>query len=272
MSIIPTMPHELMAAMLAVLLASLLGSGHCAGMCGPIMLFAVGGFEQTRSSRIWLHTTYHLGRGISYTLAGGLAGSIGAALELGGGFVGVQRGAAVVFGLLMVFAGLGLVGAHMGVRLRGIRVPALYQRTIERAHRVALSLPRSWRAGAVGVCTPLLPCGWLYLFILAAAGTGHPAWGAGIMLAFWAGTLPILASLGLGLELIGVPLRRHLPLVSGLAVIAVGGMAVLGRITMPSFSSLELRVIMTSTTRQGFAVPDQIPPCCTHEITQEGRP
>ena len=56
----------------SVLLASLLGSPHCAGMCGGFVCFYSGqdGRGQTRA-----HAAYNLGRLVSYLVLGLLAGS-----------------------------------------------------------------------------------------------------------------------------------------------------------------------------------------------------
>jgi len=52
-----------MATLTTVLLVSLFGSVHCAGMCGPLVAFAVGATEkQSLASRVMLHVAYHGGR------------------------------------------------------------------------------------------------------------------------------------------------------------------------------------------------------------------
>ena len=50
----------------AVLVASLLGSLHCAGMCGAFVAFAVIGSPGHQPSRVALNTAYNLGRLITY--------------------------------------------------------------------------------------------------------------------------------------------------------------------------------------------------------------
>jgi sulfite exporter TauE/SafE len=50
------------------------------------------------------------------------------------------------------------------------------------------------------------------------------------MAVFWAGTLPVMVSLGLGLGALAGPLRRHVPAACAIAMIAVGLFAVGGRL------------------------------------------
>ena len=62
----------------SVLVASLLGSPHCAGMCGGFVCFyaAQGGRGQARA-----HAAYNFGRLFSYLVLGLLAGALGRTLE-----------------------------------------------------------------------------------------------------------------------------------------------------------------------------------------------
>ena len=48
-------------------------------------------------------------------------------------------------------------------------------------------------------------------FVITAAGTGAAWTGAAVMVAFWAGTVPILLALGVGLGAVHAGLRRLAP-------------------------------------------------------------
>ena len=61
----------------SMFLLGLLGSGHCLGMCGPLIL----AFPAT-TGRFSSHLFYHLGRVAAYVLIGAVMGSIGGALSL----------------------------------------------------------------------------------------------------------------------------------------------------------------------------------------------
>ena len=90
----------------AILLASLLGSTHCVGMCGPLALWASGSTEQTRGRVAWNATLYHSGRLVTYTLMGLLAGAIGQLVDLGGQTIGLRMMAARIVGGFMIFVGV----------------------------------------------------------------------------------------------------------------------------------------------------------------------
>mgnify|MGYP001026496741 CR=1 FL=1 len=212
-----------------VLVASLAGSLHCVGMCGPFVAFYAGGDASRGARRLLSHGAYSAGRLAAYAALGLAAGSVGAALNLAGSLAGFQRVAAVVAGAVMIaWGGLALL------RLRGVRM--LPARTgsaawLQRAFRVAADAPPVLRAGSVGLLSGLLPCGWLWAFLVAAAGTGSTVGGVAVMAAFWLGTVPALVAAGLGAQLLAAPLRRHVPAVTAVLLVALGIFAIVSRPT-----------------------------------------
>lgn len=211
----------------AVFVASLLGSGHCAGMCGGFLAFAVGAEE--RIDRRTLHAAYNGGRLITYLTLGLAAGAIGSAADLGGSLAGVQNAAAIIAGGLMIIFGLGAVLRACGARVGRVALPKWWEGLALRAHRAALRLPPRRRALAIGLLTTLLPCGWLYAFVVVAAGTASPVLGAAAMLAFWGGTLPMMVGLGVAVQQLSGALRKRLPLLTAVLLLVVGVATLTGR-------------------------------------------
>ena len=74
----------------------------------------------------------------------------------------------------------------------------------------------------MGTLTGLLPCGWLWAFVITAGGSGHVASGAAVMAAFWLGTVPAMVGvLGVLGPALG-RLRARMPAITAIALIAVG--------------------------------------------------
>ena len=213
-----------MALALAVLLASLLGSVHCAAMCGAFVCFYAASGPDTPSARAGFagHAAYNLGRLVSYLTLGAIAGSIGAALDRAGVLAGIGRLAAVVAGAMMVVWGIHAALAAIGARMPGPRVPAAWQRAMGHALEHVRGRPPVIRAAATGLVTTLLPCGWLYAFTVTAAGTGSPATSMLVMFAFWLGTLPMMITVALGARRFFGPWRQRLPLVSAGLLVMLG--------------------------------------------------
>jgi len=228
----------------SVLAASLLGSAHCAGMCGGFVCF----YTADGRARMLAHVAYHGGRLLSYVALGLGAGAIGAGVTRAGALVGVSRGATIVAGALMVLWG----GARL-LEAFGVKWPARLGQVaaggggpIAHALRAVAGRPPVERAFVLGLATTLLPCGWLYAFVATAAGTGAPLPGALVMTVFWAGTLPALAAVGLAARGAFGPLSRRLPALTAFAVLVLGALTLAGRLDAPAVSAGPMKATTTA--------------------------
>lgn len=211
----------------AVLGATLIGSPHCVGMCGGFVCFVTG---DASGKRRWLvQGAYHLGRLVSYGSLGMIAGSLGEGIENAGASFGLSRAAPIVAGVLMIVWGgsnlLRAIGARTSRPASASplsRVLAPFVRGMRDWHPLA-------RASAIGLVTTVIPCGFLYGFVAVAGGTGSPLSGILVMIVFWAGTLPVLASLGLLADRAIGALRLRLPILSASILIVLGILTLAGR-------------------------------------------
>jgi sulfite exporter TauE/SafE len=219
------------ALVLSVLGASLLGSPHCAAMCGGFVCF-FSGQQDAKPSRL-THLTYHLGRLISYALLGVAAGMAGAGFDLAGRMAGFQRPAAVAAGTLLILWGLAGLAAAAGIGRGATAAPAGFRRLFSGAIAHLADKPPILRALSIGLLTALLPCGWLYVFVATAASTGSALAGAVVMAAFWAGTVPVLAGVGTLAQRAAGPLRARLPVVTAAVLLVLGVLTVAGKFQAP---------------------------------------
>ncbi|MCA9131925.1 MAG: sulfite exporter TauE/SafE family protein [Planctomycetales bacterium] len=221
----------------AVVTASLLGSLHCVGMCGPLAIWASGaGDGRSRSQMVLATSLYHIGRMLTYALAGLIAGAAGQLVDIGGQALGLQLLAARVVGLLMVIFGLLRLGQllRQGVVARRQATwsptqPSLMTRLLLRLRPLVFRLPLAARGLVTGLLTALLPCGWLYLFALVAAGTGSMLTGPLVMVAFWLGSVPALVGLVSGTQALAIRFRRLIPAAAALFLIVGGCYTASGR-------------------------------------------
>lgn len=248
-----------MAALLTtVFLASLLGSLHCVGMCGGFVAFYSGTDGSGGSRRLLSHGAYSGGRLVAYSILGLLAGTIGAALDLAGSMAGVQRIAAMVAGVVMILWGIFALLQIGGVKVFKHGSGSSISNWLRRGISMVGQRPPVVRAATVGLLSGILPCGWLWAFVVTAAGTGSALGGVAVMAVFWAGTVPILLALGLGAQVLSIPMRRHIPAVTAVILVALGLFAIIGR---PS--TVVAAVEKHQHTAQG-SVPssEDPPPCC----------
>ena len=201
-----------------VLVVSLLGSPHCAAMCGLV----AGAAGPTPRAAL----AYHLARLGGYLMIGAVAGLVGAGADRLGAAAGLSATATRGAGLLLIVAGVaGLLRAAGVLRLGSVDTHRWLARFAGRVR----SLRPSARGAALGLLTALLPCGWLLAFVGAAAGTGSPLAGAGAMAVFWLGTVPALAGAALLVQRAAGPLRARLPMVGAVALICLGLVTLLRR-------------------------------------------
>jgi uncharacterized protein len=231
---------------LSVLAASLVGSLHCVGMCGGLVGFYSSGDGAPKASRWAPHAAYHLARLLAYLLLGALAGGLGSALDLLGARAGLGDLGVFVAGLTLLFWGVPLLWKRRPAAplLSLGRGPAQRLRLIQRLEGFFVALadrvrrrPPTWRAGALGIASALLPCGWLYAFVVLAAGSGSWTAGAGLLAAFWTGTVPALLGLAVGVRHLSASLRARLPRLSAALVLLVCAFNILSR--WPSASASE---------------------------------
>lgn len=240
----------ILALLGGVLLASLAGSAHCAGMCGALATAACGGCRVRSGPTLG----YHAARGAGYTLLGAVAGSLGALLNDAASLAGFSRAATVLAGGTLIFVGLLTLSRSLGLRVGVLRSPGWLTHAARHWHARALRWDGNARSLSLGIATPLLPCGWLWSFVLLAATTGSPLLGAGVLAAFWAGTVPALIAV--------TAIARHAmswlggaarPVLAALLVI-VGADLAFRRATLAD------RVLATTP-----AAEDGTPACCKGE-------
>lgn len=224
----------MIAFLSSLFVAALLGSPHCAGMCGGFVAFYAGQGGAQRAGLGLAHAAYNGGRLVSYALLGALAGALGAGVENMGHAAGVSRAAAVVAGIVMVLWGAGTIAAQLGLRLPRVARLTLAPGPLATALRAVHAQPPVVRALVLGLLSTLLPCGFLYVFVATAAATASPPWGALVMVVFWLGTVPVMAGLGLAAQAALGPLRRRLPIVTAAALVVIGLFTMAGRMGLPS--------------------------------------
>ncbi len=217
--------------------AGLFGSAHCVGMCGGLIAVASDGAAGVRQ-RVGVQLSYQAARLASYVALGVVAGSIGHALDLAGSAAGLGKVAAVVAGLTMTLWGLWALleagGARLGFELPRLRLlPAPVLQALSNVRQ----RPAIVRAVLLGAVSALLPCGFLYAFAFAAAGTASPLGGALVMAALWLGNLPALLGFGLLVASGLSRVKRHIPVFSAVSVFALGLFALNSRMNLPAFAA-----------------------------------
>ncbi len=162
--------------------AGLVTSLHCAGMCGPLACAVMPSARDASDPQV-VASAYHLTRLTAYAALGALAGGVGRfPLML------LSESALRWLPWLLV---LFFVAVAFRFDQRLPRVPLLgrgYSALLARVRGAS----RVRAAAALGLATPLLPCGPLYFLLSLALLSGSALRGAETLIAFGLGTVPLL--------------------------------------------------------------------------------
>ena len=170
-------------------LLGLIGSLHCAGMCGGF----VSAFQLNRPAGVSARTLevgYHAGRISSYAAAGALLGAVGGAVFTQN-VVPVQVTLLAIGGLMLLVLGISMLfGNRWMRRLEGVG-QGVWKLVGPYARKVYPPRTRG-QAYLAGLAWGWIPCGLVY-GVLPLAFVAGGAWqGVVVMMAFGVGTLPSL--------------------------------------------------------------------------------
>jgi sulfite exporter TauE/SafE len=194
----------------------LLGSLHCAAMCGPLMLalpVPPGGASRFVAGRL----IYQMGRVATYVLLGVLAGLAGKSLFV----IGAQRWLSIALGaaiLLGYFTAKKLSAAAPVTRFVGVLKTAMSSQLQRRGLR-SLAL--------LGTLNGLLPCGLVYAALAGAAAQGAVGNSIIYMAIFGAGTLPVMLAASLSGKIFPIALRLKLRRLIPAGIFVLAGLLIL---------------------------------------------
>ncbi|MDP6572458.1 MAG: sulfite exporter TauE/SafE family protein [Rhodospirillales bacterium] len=212
-------------SILTALTIGFLGSTHCIGMCGGIVGALNTGLPQThrqsRFSQIAYHFTYNAGRILSYSVAGAIAGLLGAQstrIPLGV----VYPVGELIAGLVMIALGLYLAGWWRAIA-RVENAGQYIWKYIQPLGKRFLPVKTPMHALGLGLVWGWLPCGLVYSALALSMVSASPLPGALLMLGFGLGTLPMLLTMGGAYEHLRGMVRNPIMLrLAGVTVILFG--------------------------------------------------
>lgn len=212
---------ELWPLLSAALLAGLLGSAHCLGMCAGISgLYAVNSEIATLRAQVPFAITYNAGRIFTYAVLGTIVAAFGSVIVKAS--PGLAVGIRMLSGAIII-----LVGLKVAFDLRLLNIiermgGTLWSKLAPAANKLVpiTSLPKAF---GLGLLWGWLPCGLVYSVLMIAATSADPGSGGLVMVAFGLGTMPAMVLTGLGAARVSAFMRRKdTRLGLGLLIVALG--------------------------------------------------
>ena len=208
----------------SLFLLGFLGTGHCIGMCGPLVLAI-----PTQAGRISAHVFYNLGRIITYAGVGALMGGMGVGLSVLAGAAGgdplawiarIQIAFSLAASTFLLFLGLFRLGILAEPDWMAVASPV----KIPGFHRVRGGVMGGKSRTAVflfGLMMGFLPCGLSYAAFARALACGGVLEGGLLLLCFGLGTVPGLFLVGTGASGFARRYRQYSDLLSGMLMIGI---------------------------------------------------
>jgi uncharacterized protein len=209
-----------MLILISAILLGLMGSFHCAGMCGPIAI-ALPLHGNRLPQKIYGGLLYNLGRTLTYGAMGAVFGLLGQGVKM----IGFQQKVSIIMGGLMIVS---------------VFFPALFrnQYSVEKSWvkwvgnlKSAIGKMFTIRSFSslffIGLLNGLLPCGLVYVALAGAIGTGELVYGTLYMLMFGLGTIPMMFAIAIAGNVLSAAARRKINRLMPVLVVIVGVLFVL---------------------------------------------
>lgn len=163
----------------------LLGSLHCVGMCGPIVM-ALPLTASEKNKIVFQSGLYHLGRITTYGLMGLLLGVLGWGITL----AGYQKWISIGLGIFLVISAFSAVSLEQKIFSSGY--PQKILQSIKSLMRKNLSIRSPLSAFRIGLLNGILPCGMVYIALAGALVFGNVLTSGLYMFSFGLGTIPLM--------------------------------------------------------------------------------
>ncbi len=181
----------------------LIGSLHCIGMCGPIVL-ALPYNSSSTINLIWGRTIYNFGRIITYSLMGAFAGLFANKFLLSG----FQSYASIVLGAILI------VYLILPTKVKaGFANNFIYKTISSWLKYFYNNFKASDTFGyyfIFGLVNGLLPCGLVYIALIGSFTAGNFIYGFINMFAFGLGTFPVMFLTSVATKFITLNIRNRI--------------------------------------------------------------
>jgi sulfite exporter TauE/SafE len=204
-----------MSILISAFVIGLMGSFHCAGMCGPIAI-ALPLHGNTVSQKIFGGVLYNIGRTLTYGIMGAIFGLLGQGIQM----IGFQQKVSVIMGAVMIIS---------------VFFPAIFknQYNLDKSvfsfvGKLKKSIGQMFAIRSfsslffIGLLNGLLPCGLVYMAIAGAIGMGTVSGGTFYMILFGLGTIPMMLAISLAGNILSLSVRNKINKLIPALVVIVG--------------------------------------------------
>lgn len=171
----------------SAVILGLLGSFHCVGMCGPIA-FMLPVDRSNSTKKGFQIFSYHFGRLLAYSLIGLIFGWVGKGLYI----FGIQQQLSIAIGILMI--------AIVLIPVQTFNKYNFSKPIYKLISKVKSSLGQALKKKTadtfltIGFLNGFLPCGLVYMAVIASLATQNALQSSLYMFLFGLGTIPLMTT------------------------------------------------------------------------------
>lgn len=193
----------------------LIGSLHCAGMCGPIAI-SLPLAKESWLKKISGGLYYNFGRIITYGVLGALFGLLGRGIKL----AGLQQWASIAIGIIMIISVL--FPFIFREKIKFDKLFSGYSNRLTGGFRKLFTRESLGSLFMIGLLNGLLPCGLVYVAIAGAINTNDVLMGIAFMMLFGLGTMPMLLGISIMGNMISLGLKKRVSKVIPVFIVILG--------------------------------------------------
>ena len=181
----------------------LVGSVHCIGMCGPIVLALPSG-NGTQLRMFISRILYNLGRVVTYSFLGAVFGLFGSRILL----IGLQQNMSIFIGVVILLSVL--LPHKIKAKFAQFKIYKEISGLVKSGFSKLLGKGSHTSFFTFGIINGFLPCGFVYVGIAGAVSTGSVLEGTIFMALFGLGTLPIMLATAIAGRQINATVKKRI--------------------------------------------------------------
>jgi len=233
--------------LISAILLGFLGSMHCVGMCGPLVI-AIPVKSQSKLQVLMNGLSYNFGRVISYSFIGLIFGLLGESLSI----IMLQSQLSIALGsIILLYL---ILPKSIKSKLKSNGKFTLHVGRMKSKMGALISRTTLSGSTLLGVLNGFLPCGLVYAAVAGAVATGNIFDSVIYMALFGIGTIPAMATLYYFKNQIDLQIRRKINkfIPYGIALVAI----------IMIFRGLNLGIPMLSPDLNKHTHTEKAEACC----------
>jgi len=227
--------------LVSALALGFLGSFHCAGMCGPLLLMMPLNDQSSQSALVG-KLIYNTGRIAIYVFMGLIFGIFGLTLAL----QGFQRELSILTGCLVLVITIVTLSNRY---LNSYKLTNYFMGHVRKYLKMLYSKKTFFSMFLIGVLNGFLPCGFVYLALAGAATSASISGGMTYMFLFGLGTFPMMMTLTMASNLFGLKFSRFYSRFSPVIAIVLAGFLIFRGIEFKKESCCKNHAILTEQSK-----------------------